>query len=88
MVWEETWLFPQIDHRANTPWVARLIRFDHQQITRLASSLGSDRVRLGHGPEAEASIEARCHLFSLEALVRAHVEREEHFLLPLLDREA
>ena len=27
----------------------------------------------------------RCHLFGLEALLRAHVEREERFLLPLLE---
>jgi hypothetical protein len=26
----------------------------------------------------------RCHLFGLEAILRAHIEREERFLMPLL----
>jgi len=30
----------------------------------------------------------RCDLFGLEALLRANLEREETFLLPLLEREA
>ena len=25
MAWEETWLFPQIDKRAQTPWATRLV---------------------------------------------------------------
>lgn len=88
MVWEETWLFPKVEDRASTPWIVNLIRFDHRQIARRAERLGSDRVHLEHGPAHEASIDARCDLFSLEALLRAHVEREERFLLPLLDLEA
>jgi iron-sulfur cluster repair protein YtfE (RIC family) len=88
MAWEESWLYPQIDDRARTPWATRLIRYDHQQILQLAERLGSDRVHLEHGPTHEAAMTARCDLFALEALVRAHVEREERFLLPLLDQDA
>jgi iron-sulfur cluster repair protein YtfE (RIC family) len=61
-----------------------MVRFDHRQITRRAETLGRDRVRLAHGPEREATSDARCDLFALEALLRAHLEREEQFLLPLL----
>jgi len=84
MLWEESWLLPQVDHRSHTPWLARIVRFDHRQITRRAETLGADRLRLAHGPEHEATANARCDLFALEALLRAHLEREEQFLLPLL----
>jgi hypothetical protein len=84
MLWEETWLLPQVDHRAHTPWLARLVRFDHRQIAHRAEALASDRIRLTHGPERDATADTRCDLFAIEALLRAHLEREEQFLLPLL----
>jgi Hemerythrin HHE cation binding domain len=87
MVWEETWLLPQVDHRSHTPWLARLVRFDHRQIASRAEALSSDRVRLMHGPERDATTDTRCDLFAIEALLRAHLEREEQFLLPLLGSE-
>ena len=40
-------------------------------------------LEFGHGSSDSPAI--RCHLFGLEALLRAHVEREERFVLPLLD---
>lgn len=87
MAWEETWLYPQIDDRARTPWATRSIRYDHRQIGRRTDLLNADRISLEHGPTHAQSIETRCDLFALEALLRAHVEREERFLLPLLDRD-
>jgi hypothetical protein len=30
----------------------------------------------------------RGHLFAIEALLRAHIEREERFLIPLLEDES
>lgn len=87
MAWEESWLFPMIDDRARTPWATRLVRFDHQQI--------SARVERLHGFCAEdrhvraASIATLvAELSGLEALVRANLEREERFLLPLMEPEA
>src|SRR5262249_38920143 len=88
MAWEDEWLFPQIDLRADTPWATRLIRFDHRQIARQAERLGTYRIRLEHGPSAESLVEVRGDLFALEALVRANLEREESFLMPLLESEA
>jgi iron-sulfur cluster repair protein YtfE (RIC family) len=81
MAWEESWLFPQLDARARTPWATRLVRFDHQQIAAQAHRLHAhcasrDRVTLV------------ADLFGLEALLRANVEREERLLLPLLEPEA
>ena len=85
MAWEETWLFPQVDERAHTPWATRLVRFDHRQIRRQAELVGTHRLDVRHGPSARAAGELRCDLLALEALLRANVEREEQFLLPILE---
>jgi iron-sulfur cluster repair protein YtfE (RIC family) len=88
MAWEETWLFPTLDDRVPTRWATRLVRFDHRQITQQAERLRSHRPRLEHGPSADAISEVRCDLFGLEALLRADLEREEAFLLPLLEQDS
>jgi len=85
MAWEESWLFPQIDDLAETPWATRLVRFDHRQIGRQAERVGMHRLDVRHGPAAHAAGELRCDLLALEALVRANLEREEQFLLPILE---
>lgn len=84
IAWEEAWLYPEIDARTGTPWATRAARFDHQQIREMAARLRADHDLL-HGSQAgDTKTETRCHLFGLEALVRAHLEREERFLIPLL----
>lgn len=88
MTWEETWLFPTIDDRPQTRWATRLARFDHRQIAHQAEQLRTHCSQLEHGPSADANEEIRGDLFGLEALLRATLEREEAFLLPLLEREA
>ena len=88
IAWEESWLFPQIDDRAHTPWVIRLVRFDHLQIAHQSDRLRTDQLPLGHAPSRETVMRVSCDLLSLETLLRANLEREEHFLMPLLDREA
>ena len=50
MAWEESWLFPQIDVRARTPWATRVIRFDHQQIAAQAERLHAHAEGGGHLP--------------------------------------
>jgi hemerythrin-like domain-containing protein len=87
IAWEDTWLYPEIDARAGTPWATRTTRFDHQQIREMAARLMADRPLLNSRLSAEQRAEIRCHLFGLEALLRAHIEREERYLLPLLAEE-
>jgi len=84
IAWEETWLYPQIDIRIGTPWATRAARFDHQQIREMASRLRTDQHALSSRTDGDQGVGARCHLFGLEALLRAHIEREERFLIPLL----
>jgi iron-sulfur cluster repair protein YtfE (RIC family) len=88
VAWEEGWLYPEVDVRSGSPWATRAARFDHGQIRELVARIRHDREELGRGDRPERHEELRCHLFGLEALLRAHIEREERFLIPLLDEPA
>jgi hemerythrin-like domain-containing protein len=87
IAWEEGWLYPEIDARLGTPWATRAARFDHRQIRDTATRLHADHGLLSTGQAGSGQTQARCHLFGLEALLRAHLEREERYLLPLLDED-
>jgi len=83
-VWEETWLYPEFERRAGTPWATRAMAFEHHQIRDVARRIVAERERLRKQPTKADMQAARADLFSLEALLRAHIEREERFLVPLL----
>jgi len=85
VAWEEGWLFPEIDARTGTPWATRAARFDHQQLRSATGRLRADQTLLSDHATGAQQAETRCHLFGLEALLRAHIEREERFLVPLLN---
>jgi len=82
--WEEAWLYPEFERRAGTPWATRIMAFEHHQIRDIARRAVADRDDLRHEPTRAELAALRADLFSLEALLRAHIEREERFLLPLL----
>jgi iron-sulfur cluster repair protein YtfE (RIC family) len=89
MEWEEGWLLPQLRDREESAWAARIVHFDHRQIGHLVERLSAHRLALEHGgPSSAAALDVRCDLFALEALLRANLEREASFLLPLLDGDA
>ncbi len=83
--WEDSWLYPAIDRQAGTPWATKLMAFEHHQMRQIAQRIARDRTLLSHELTREQTGELRGRLFSLEALLRAHLEREERFLIPLLD---
>jgi iron-sulfur cluster repair protein YtfE (RIC family) len=87
LAWEESWLCPEIDTLAQTTWVTRLVRFDHRQIADQANRVKAHQW-LDHGPSREAEAELFGDLLGLETLLRADLEREEQFLIPLLAAEA
>jgi hemerythrin-like domain-containing protein len=87
IAWEETWLYPEIDQRLGTPWATRAATFDHQQVRVMLARLRVDQQLLGSRDRGDQLSEIRCHLFSVEALLRAHIDREERFLIPLLDED-
>jgi iron-sulfur cluster repair protein YtfE (RIC family) len=87
IAWEEAWLYPQIDARTATPWATKAARFDHQQIREMAARLGADQSLLSSHPSGDQHAETCYHLFGLEALLRAHIEREERYLLPVLEED-
>jgi hemerythrin-like domain-containing protein len=87
LAWEDAWLYPEIDRRTATPWATRAARFDHSQLRSRVERLRFERV--GFTADLEGARDAlQADLFAFEGLVRAHVEREEQFLLPLLDEPA
>jgi iron-sulfur cluster repair protein YtfE (RIC family) len=86
--WEDAWLYPGIDQREATGWATRTMRFEHHQIRRLVDALRVQRAALldHEGVHDPAAVTAA--LVALETLIRAHIEREERFLIPLLDEAA
>ncbi|HXU84816.1 MAG TPA: hemerythrin domain-containing protein [Verrucomicrobiae bacterium] len=85
VAWEDAWLYPEIARRAGTPWATKLMTFEHRQILDVARRLVADRALLRREPLRHETNELRSDLFGLEALLRAHIEREERFLIPLLE---
>jgi hemerythrin-like domain-containing protein len=86
--WEDRWLYPEVDRQAGTPWATKLMVFEHQQIRQIAQRIAADRTLLNHEPTREQAGELRGRLFALETLIRAHMEREDRFLIPLLHNDA
>jgi hemerythrin-like domain-containing protein len=87
VAWEESWLYPELDRRAESCWATRLLRFEHQQVRDLVRRIDADEVQLRHELDRDGANDLRSHLFGLEALLRAHMEREERVIAPLLERE-
>jgi hypothetical protein len=85
VAWEDQWLYPRIDALTGTAWATKSARYDHGQIREMATRLRADHMALAGGAAADNYAETRCHLFSLEALLRSHIEREERFLIPILN---
>ena len=84
LTWEESWLYPQIEAATGTPWSTRAARFDHMEVREAVERLRREQLTdLGHS-NLDLQSDLRCRLFSLEALLRAHVDREEQLLLPVL----
>jgi hemerythrin-like domain-containing protein len=83
--WEDAVIYPEIERRTHTDWSVKTARYDHYQIERAASKLTGDIEVLGGPVTHEQACEVRGDLLALEALLRAHIEREELFLLPVLE---
>jgi hemerythrin-like domain-containing protein len=60
------------------------MRFEHQQIHAAAKALESAAHAFREHPGNDQLCDVRAHLYGLEALLRAHIAREELFLLPVL----
>jgi hemerythrin-like domain-containing protein len=87
VAWEEASLYPRIDELAGTPWATRFARSEHRQIETLAAELDADSEHLLEHRTPRFSADAIAHLSAIRTLIGGHLEREERFLLPLLDRD-
>jgi hemerythrin-like domain-containing protein len=86
--WEEKWLYPELDRRAESCWATRMLRFEHQQIRDLVRRIDAEEVLLAHELSRDDANKLRSDLFGLESLLRAHMEREEKVIAPVLEGEA
>ena len=85
--WEDAVVYPEIERRTQTEWSVKQARYEHYQIERAAGQLTAD-IDVLHGPVThEQACEIRSHLIALETLLRSHMEREELFLLPVIDED-
>jgi iron-sulfur cluster repair protein YtfE (RIC family) len=83
--WEEAWLYPHVDSQAGTPWVTRALRFEHEQIREVATTLENE-FQLAHEHwTGEQTCRLVVALTRLETLVAAHLAQEERMVVPLLD---
>jgi iron-sulfur cluster repair protein YtfE (RIC family) len=85
--WEDRWLYPEIDRRAGTHWATKLMTFEHEQIREAARALAASRAQSHQATTTAGVMELRARLAALEAILRAHLTREERFLIPLLEAE-
>lgn len=88
VAWEDAWLYPELDRRASTGWATRSMRFEHHQIRRLVDALRAEHLDLLARDGVHDPATAAAALIALETLIRAHMEREERFLIPLLGEAA
>lgn len=86
--WEDRWLYPEIDERAGTAWATKLMSYEHQQLREAAHTLAAARLGLHEHGSTASVIEVRGRLFAFDEILRAHMTREERFLIPLLDAGA
>ena len=84
-LWEDGWVYDEIDRRAGTPWATRVMRAEHEQVRALGRRLKAVRESMALRPLEPDVAELRCLFISLEASLRNHIEIEERLLMPLLD---
>lgn len=87
IAWEEGWLYPEVELITGRSWPTREMRLDHRQIAALIAQLRCDAATASHLVTPHADNQLRNDLLRLEALVGAHIDREELLVLPLLETE-
>lgn len=86
MLWENTVLYRAVERVTGCGLPTRLMRFEHRQIQRGINALDGDARIFRDGVVTHEELcDIRSHLLGLEALLRAHIEREELAVLPMLD---
>lgn len=84
--WEEAWLYPRLDVIAQTPWATRAMRFEHEQIRELATTLERDFVAAESRWTNEQAFRLVVAMTRLATLISAHLSQEQWFIGPLLER--
>jgi hemerythrin-like domain-containing protein len=85
--WEDHFCFPEMDRLAETTWVTRLLRLQHQQIRQAVERLEADWLALRREPSHRQLVDLRARLYGLHALMGSHLEQEERVMLPFMEAE-
>jgi iron-sulfur cluster repair protein YtfE (RIC family) len=86
VAWEGAVIFPEVEEISATAWPTRLMRFDHIQINRAVIALERAVDRIVHDvTTADERRDTYDGLISLATLIESHLDREETFLIPLID---
>jgi len=82
--WEDEVVYREVELRAGTHWVTTVMRMEHSQLREMAADLRHDYEGLQHEAVAGRLGDTRARLFGFEAVLKAHLQREEALLLPLI----
>lgn len=86
--WEDAWLYPRLDHQAETAWATRALSMQHEQIRELAIELEKAFESAHERWSSDIAFSVATAMARLEALISSHLAQEERFIPSLLDSAA
>ena len=83
--WEEAWLYERLDRAAGSPWASRMLRWEHQEVRDLAILLEREFGEISQHWSSRVAFDLTAALARMDAILVAHLWKEEDVILPLLD---
>lgn len=83
--WEDAWLYPRLDHQADTAWATRALSLQHEQIRELAIQLEKAFEAAHERWSSEVAYNVATAMARLDALISSHLAQEERFVPSLLE---
>jgi hemerythrin-like domain-containing protein len=83
--WEDAWLYPRLDHQADTAWATRALSLQHEQIRELAIELEKTFEKAHEHWSSEVAYTVATAMARLDALISSHLAQEERFIPSLLE---
>jgi iron-sulfur cluster repair protein YtfE (RIC family) len=84
-VWEEQWLHPRLDDVSGSHLPTATLAFEHRQIRARIEALKARRDVLVAQATPSRPRDIPGRLYGLEAVIRTHLESEDHLIALILD---